>query len=386
MGKFLRVMVVFLFVLAIAALVLGSMLFAKREILKGRTSKFEKTTLALARTLEAEEPQPPEDPPSFPAKDISDCTDEILAEPVESDFWKTYKIELESLDQNIIDLSSRTRDLMSYYKVDPVTHKAERDPITNAKITDGPGTTQGVLDEVLKKAEAQYDRLTATRQALMTLRIELVETVTELNSRKLTLREKLNKIVELNAEIMRLNGTISSLRDDIDDLNSQVSDLEGRITDLEAEKRVLIEEKENLELKNVKLGDIVQELRGEIERLQQIANPGGDGPVFAAGDGAIMRTESLKITPGVAGSVVSVDEKYGFVVLRLSPEFLDELVNTRTDDRFPLVELIIKRGDETFVSKVRLSSLRQDRMLAIGDVMKSWQQMPIQVGDDVIFQ
>jgi len=384
MGKFLRILVVFIFVLAIFSLTLGCLLFVKREILKGRTYKLEQATIKLARTIEADAPKVPEPRQEFPAKDISECTDEIMMDPTKSEFWDTYKEELESLDQDIIDLRSRTRELMSYYKVDPVTLKHERDPITNQKITSGPGTTQGVLDDLLKKAEEQYDRLTATRQQLTTVRIELVETITELNSRKTTLREKLNKIVELNAEIMRLNGVIAELRNEIEDLKDQIAGLENRIADLEAEKRVLEEEKENLDLKNQQLQDIVRELRGEIDRLKQITGLGDESVTMASGP--IMSTESLKLTPGVAGNVVSVDEKHGFVVMRLTPNFVEEMVNARTDDRFPLVELIIKRGDETFVSKTRITSMQQDKKLGIGDIMRSWQQMPIQEGDVVIYQ
>ncbi|MBC8453699.1 hypothetical protein H8D64_01435, partial [PVC group bacterium] len=268
MGKFLRVMVVCIFILAILALTFGSMLFVKREILKGRTYKLEQAAIKIARTIEATPPKAPEPLNEYPSKDVSDCTDEIIVNPITSDFWNTYKQELESLDQELINLNKRTRELMSYYRVDPVTLKCVRDPITNAKITSGKGTTQGVLDDLLKKAEEQYDLLNATRAQLTTIRIELVDTINELNSRKLTLREKLNKIVQLNAEIMRLNGVIAQLRNEIADLKDQIIGLENRITDLEAEKRVLEEENENLELKNMKLQDIVQELRGELDRIK----------------------------------------------------------------------------------------------------------------------
>ena len=51
MGKLLRVMVVLMFLLSAGALALGTMLFMKRELLKGRTQKLENTIIALGAIL-----------------------------------------------------------------------------------------------------------------------------------------------------------------------------------------------------------------------------------------------------------------------------------------------------------------------------------------------
>ena len=52
MAKLLKVLVIILLILSIVALSLGSMLFMKREILKGRTRKLENAVMALATTIE----------------------------------------------------------------------------------------------------------------------------------------------------------------------------------------------------------------------------------------------------------------------------------------------------------------------------------------------
>ena len=72
-----------------------------------------------------------------------------------------------------------------------------------------PSMTKGmqeVLDSVQARAEDQYNRLNATREALRTLRTELVATISELNSRKRELRVSLKEIVDLKDEISRLNA------------------------------------------------------------------------------------------------------------------------------------------------------------------------------------
>ncbi len=383
MGKFLRVLVVFLFLLAIASLTLAILLFAKREILKGRTQKLENGLVKIARTLEADAPAVPEDPPSYPARDVSDCTEEPLDSPTRSEFWDSYKPQLESLDQDIVDLKERTRDLMSYYKIDPVTSKPARDAISGLKITDGEGTTQGVIDDVLARANAQYDLLTETRQQLTEIRTELVDVITELNGRKVNLREKLAEIVELNDQIAKLNNTISSLRGQVDELNEQVRSLEGDIANLRQEKEVLEEENEGLRIKADELSVIIQDLRGQLDRAtRSTQGDGGIGPGTIAG---AIKTTRVDIAAGEKGKIASVDQDHLFVVMELEETFLDELLSVLTDGRLPLIELLVKR-DGKFVSKVRIKQIKRADNLAIGDILPSWQQGPIEVGDTIFLQ
>jgi predicted nucleic acid-binding Zn-ribbon protein len=382
MGKFLRVLVVIIFLLTAASLTLAILLFNKREMLKGRTNELEQGLIKISRTIEAEPPAVPEDPAEYPARDISDCTDEILDNPQKSDFWKKYKQQLESLDQDVLDIKARERELMSYYKIDPATTKPELNTLTGAKITTGPGTTQGVIDDILAKAEAQYDLLTETRQQLEDIRIELVDTINELNGKKVTLREKLNKIVDLNNQIMELNRTISNLRNQIAEQQETIQSLESDVANLEQEKRKLEEDNEGLELAKKELKATVRSLRDRISVLTGPGSEGGGGSVMGGGT-AVM---TVNIPPGVKGSVADVDQDHQFIVMKFDQTFIDELRNVTTDNRLPLVSLIVQRGDGQFVSKVRLKQLDEDDKLAIGEIMIDWQQGPIKIGDQVLYQ
>jgi phage shock protein A len=383
MGKFLRVLVVIIFILAIVSVTLASLLFAKREILKGRTQRLEQGLLKVARTLEAEPPATPEDPPSYPARDVSDCTEEAIDSPTRSEFWDSYKPQLESLDQDIVDLKDRTRDLMSYYKIDPVTTKPARDPISGLKMTEGEGTTQGVIDDVLARANAQYDLLTETRQQLTAVRTELVDTINELNGRKTTLREKLAEIVKLTEQITKLNTTISGLRSQLDEVNEQLRSLEGDVANLRQEKEVLEEENEGLKLKSDELSGIIQDLRGQLDRVNRTTE--GDGGLAVGSIAGAIKTTRVDIAAGEKGKIASVDQDHQFVVMELDPEFLDELLNVLTDGRLPLIELLVKR-DDNFITKVRLKQIKRADNLAIGDILVNWQQGPIEVGDIIFLQ
>ena len=93
MRKVIGILVIILFLLSIGALILGNQLFGKRELLKGRTQKLEKTIDKLASLIEADAPVAPEvKPEDFPAKDISPYNKaEVIEKPDPSKFWEKYK-------------------------------------------------------------------------------------------------------------------------------------------------------------------------------------------------------------------------------------------------------------------------------------------------------
>lgn len=383
MEKVLKIFVVFILLLSIIALTLGSMLFKKREILKGRTDKLEQGLLRIGRTLEAANPAAPPTPAVFPERDVSAVTAEVLETPTLGQFWSRYRQELEQLDNPLMDLTSRRRDLMSYYKMDPVTSKPEQDPLTGAKIVDGPGTLQGIITEIVERSGEQYNQLTAVRQQLKLTRVELVETIKDLNKQKVDLRERLVHIVTLNTEITKLNQTIVDLRRDLGLANDRIQEQQLRITDLEQEKLLLEEEKDTLKIK-------VDELAAIIKKQQQSGAFGGqqrpEGGKAMVVDG--LEAGSISIGVGVKGRVVSIDQKHQFVVMEMQESFINELIAGSVDGRFPMVELIVQRGEENpkFITKVRVTQLKQNMNLAIGDILTDWQQGPIEFGDIVYYQ
>jgi hypothetical protein len=389
MGKVLRVLVVFILVLSIVALTLGSMLFAKRELLKGRTDKLEQGILRVARTLEATSPAVPQSPAVFPERDVSSVTAEVLETPTLGQFWVNYRQELEQLDNPLLDMNAKRRELMSYYKIDPVTSKPEPDPVTGARIMDGPGTMQGVINEIIERAGEQYNLLTATRQQLKITRTELVEAIKDLNLQKKTLRERLVHIVTLNGEITKLNTTIADVRRELGQANERIQEQQLRVTDLEQEKLLLEEEKDNLKIK-------VEELTASIKKIQQSGAFGSGQSTAGGGTLAVGRPAaggdaeagSATIAVGAKGRIVSVDQTHQFVVMEMEASFITELLAGSVDGRFPMVELLVQRGEEQpkFITKVRVTQLKQDMNLAIGDILTDWQQGPIEVGDVVYYQ
>lgn len=378
MGKLLRVLSVLFFLLAIAAFVLGFMLFNKRELLKGRTQKLENAVIQLANFIE-DKPAEPE-PASFPARDISDCSAQILPEPQKSDFWSSYDVALEGQDNPAVNLSPRKTELMSYYKIDPITLKIMRDP-TGYPVTSGDGTMQGLLDELNEKAADQLNTLNKTRQQLESARQELVSVITELNSRKTNLRESL-------AEIVKLNTTIDDLQSTVRSLEGQVADLEQQKRDLEDQVAVQAQEIEQFKAEIADRDATIAQQRSRIEELiGQVGKAGG--PIIGASSAYLRDVET-----GTKGSVVSVNPEWNFVIIELNDTFMAEIeamkeILAKSDlaGSTPSVELLLKRGGPNgeFVAKVRLIQMKSDKKLGVADILADWQQLPILPGDVAIY-
>ena len=377
MTKLLKAMVFVLLILGITALVFATLLFSKRELLTGRARKLENAIIAIGTTIEAE-PAAGDIKPSYPAKDISEVTSEELDTPRLSSFWDSYEHDLELLDQPTLNVGKQRTELMLYYKVDPITGKPERD-IQGLKITSGPGTMQGVLDDILGKSEEQLNRLNTTRQQLTDVRAELVATITELNDLKRSHRTALRKIEDLEAEIVQHKAEIASLKQDIAQLEEEKRGLEDQIAEQRRQIELLEDEKAERDL-------TIERLRADLKKFEDMISQ----PADSSGTGAMKAaagTFTGQVDPGEKGHVLAVDAQWNFVVVELTDAFLGELLSDE-DGGIPQLDLMIKRmagGEETFVTKVRLIQVNKAEKRGICDILPDWQQLPVEQGDVVFF-
>jgi predicted nucleic acid-binding Zn-ribbon protein len=384
MGKFLRVLVVFFFLLSIAALVFGIMLFNKRELVKRRTLQLENYIRKLALTIEKE--QAPEQTVAYPARDESGVSasdaDRFESDPQliqRSAFWDTYEAFREKAQNpTVVFTEDMNRQIQEYYYIDPATGETVRDAQGYKQVT-GAGTMNELLEDVLDKATKQQARLDATRQMLKLTREYLVETIEKLNSRKRELRDANQTIRQRDATIAQLEGEVSRLKGDVARLEKTVRDKEDEIarltTELEEKQNQLDEANEEIE----ELDETVKDLRGQIEELLK-------GQRDTITDTQVTRQAgTIEIDPGIKGTVKAVDSEYNFVIIKLSDEFADKMRASYDPEKggLPAVELIVTRKDSMeFVTKVRLTEMRENN-LAIANILPQWQQLPVEAGDDV---
>ncbi len=383
MGRFLRVLSVFNLILVIGALVLGVLLFQKRFDLRGRVDFFEEYLYALATTFEDETAPAPEVAPDYEALDIDECTASPLPEPQRSAFWSSYHVELETTELPKMDISELERDLMSLYQMDLINNKRVKD-ISGFPVTDGENTTQGVLQKVLTGAENQYTLLLDTRDQLIAIREELQRTIKQLNLRKTTLREKLVTITELNAKIRELKATIGQLEMEISDLKGTIRGLESQIGDLQQESNVKQEAIDELTFKNQQLGDKVKELEVFIaDNSDQLTSD----PNNAIVEVGVLPADKLTYQQGRMGVVEAIDNREGFIIMRMSPEFVETTrAQTSQGESLPKINLELQRADGTFVGKIKIVKLQTETRIAVGNILIEWQQQPITIGDLVVYE
>ncbi len=367
MIKLFKFLIVTLLLLSASALVLGIALYQKRSLLMLRTAKLENALMAVGAQIESVEPGL-DSVPIYPERDIDDVTARLLDEPRRAEFWPGYDHALEVGVEETIDLRKQRAQLARFYKVDPITTKPLRDPLTGQKITEGPGTMQALLDDVEEKAAAQLLRLNQTRQQLRGTREELVGSISRLNESKHDLRLALGSIEDRD-------GTIANL-------NQQVEHRDVRIVDLE---RDTLDLSEKIEIQE---GEIEQQredivwLEKTIEEKERIIailsipdrTPPGSWP---------------SITPGYKGTVASVNEDWDFVLLSLSDEFLEQYQTEHLrHNRAPDPAFAVWRksnGSGAYVSQVRLTRVDPETGIGIANIDSEWPPAEVQAGDQLIY-
>jgi len=370
MTKLLKTLIVILFVLAFTAFAMGLMLFRKREVLIGRTLKLEEAIMTVAGTIEAETPGVIARP-KYPARDLSEATASFVPQPEWSDFWEHYAGQLELSADSRMDLASRRMQLAQYYKIDPITLRPERDPLSGRKLTEGKGTMQELLDEVVDRSEAQRDRLELTRSQLRSTRTELVETITDLNSSKQELRLALQTIVDRDGTVARLTDTVKARDNRIEELGEEIASLNDTID----RQEFRIEQKD---IEIAYLSNDVARLEAKVAALT-IPTELGDDP----------RRIWPTITPGVKGLVVDISRDWNFVVIELSEDFLRQYrAAMETSKSVPDPDFFVMRrsnGDETYVSKVKLLRVNPAVNMGVANILPDWGQDEIRKGDQVRF-
>lgn len=357
MKTFLKVLVIILLLLSIAALTFGVMLFMKRELLKGRTQRLEKAVKEFDAVIEAV-PAVMDPVPKNPELDISRCEAEIPETLEFNNFFASYKYNLEAQADVMVNTSSRNQELMSYFVTDAAGNKRIK----------GPGTMDNVLVELRTKAEAQYNLLNETREQLTALRKELISTIEKHNAKMMDHRHALIKIKELEALIEQLREQIATLEAKVAELEAQIQPLKDQIAEQE---KLLAEQEEQITEKD-----------REIERLTKLA---GDKP---SPDGSVVVDMGGRIEPGVKGEIVLVNKEWQFCVFRMTDQMYQEITGGNPDADIPQIDLWVKRlGDDgKIVSKIRMLQVKREQKLATADIMTDWQQLPLQQGDVVFFQ
>jgi len=388
MGKTVRVLIIFIFLLGVGALVFSTLLYLKRLEFAERFVKFEEALPKLASILEREAPVK-NLAPNFEERDISDVIDREVPNPQRNIFWGNYDTALEDSPAEFFVYGPaqilQMRKLF-YTEPDPAGNPVKViDPLTNKPRTDGEGTMQRLLDNMIKRSKEQHQTLLDTRAQMKRLREEYNKTVEALNNAKKGWRlEKIEvtklkgEISNLEAEVARLQSTIRRLEQDIKEKDDEIAELNDTIRVKDHEFAELLKKSEQLALENARLKKIIEDLQRDPGGRRRLDNDIDDD-----------KWRQL-LTPGDKGSVVAVDNDLKFVVLKLDESFSRDpnVLGENLDQQLAGIPLNIRRPglaspSGEFVTRVRLRQVSREKHLYIADILVDWQQSPVEVGDIV---
>jgi len=371
MGKVLRILVVLLLPLCIAAVWLATLSYGKRELIIARNQVLVAGYVKLAPTIE-DKPGEVTEQKVFPPKDISPPTVDFLDKaPETSDFWqKKYSAVLELQAKSMLDYNNRKIELMTLYKKDALG-KDELDEMGNKKTT-GEGTSQGVIDELVKKSGEQLNRLNETRQMLTIVRDELIDTITDYNKRK--------------GELRKCYKDIDNLKAELDKVTKELEDLKPKVKAAEDAKKAAEERAADFEKQVADRDEKIKELEIDLKKEKERAKVAQQTT-----DGNIVPAAQFNFTPGIKGKIVAVNERWNYVLIEFDEAFLkeamgDDLANPARPAPVGCQMSVKRTGTpELFITKIRLTQVRAKEKHGIGDVMIDWKQTAVKEGDIVFF-
>lgn len=209
----------------------------------------------------------------------------------------------------------------------------------------------GPLNQMVNAAQHQLTRLNNTR-------VELADTKTVLAATRDTLNTTSNNLVAAQGTIKEQNATIAERDATISEKEVAIQKLEKEKTDLLANVQTLTQKAEDLEAANRDLIDTNAVLQAKVAELDKLVNP---------------ELRKAAIPKGQLGILALVNPEWNFVIMRVSPESIPNIV--------PDLDLLIHRGDR-LVGKVRVQAVVDN--LVVAEIVSDWQQMPCLKGDYVM--
>lgn len=378
MDKTLRVLAIFILILAIVAMVFAQLSFMKRQVLLGRNSMFEEQIIKVAKTIEAA------DAPDVPApdvqKDVAEVSDREVANPERTSIFENYPAKLETQNLATLDYSGidKRRQLRSYYVLDQQTGKYILSDLDGKPKKDGPGSMAALLEDMLNRSIAQKAVLEKTRGELLKSRELVTSLVTEMNKMKVEWRVTKRELKESREECAKLKEEKAALEAQVSKLTAEKKELTAELADAKAEN-----EKKDGEI--VVLREQIAQLERINKELKERIRPGSQ-----ANAGGVDGISVSQLTAGVKGKVVDANDEYKFIIIEFTDEAMVEMMGPERANPLPQLEMNVRRtgrqsASGEFVTRVKIRQAVRGKNLVVADILTDWQQVPVEKADVVFF-
>lgn len=266
MDKALKILVIILLLLSLAALAFEVVLFLQRQELKGRNQMLANGVIKAAKWVEV----PPDATVDLATRDLP------RVQLLEEQFKRFFQMGPDG--------------------------KILKDAAGN-KLMSGPGTLDATLNDLAAKMEQQYTRLNDTRVALEQTRLTLAQTSN-------TLVKTEQELAQTKDTLKKTEEDLAAARKDIEEKKSQIADLNAKNEALTADVEKKTAEIAKLTDKVTQLDQAVAESKRYIKKLQK--------DLAICYSGAAGETNALP--PGLRGQVLFVNTNWNFVVMDLVPD------------------------------------------------------------------
>ena len=379
MNKAVHALVYVILAVAGVSLYFELKLSEKKELLTDSNEQLRKCIVDLSSYIEAED-APPGDRLEA-KKDVSAREAREVDEPETDDLLEKYNSQYEGSDAKIKCLdwgNAQSAQLRKVYALDGEGNKQPDQANPGKFLMEGKDTADELIKQILGRAKAQKGTLGDTRKALRELRIKFQELVADYNELPKEIRLNKIDIEKKGKEIETLKSEKAAVEDQLQKSKDEVKDLKDEVTSLKEEVSTAKDETEAVREDLDKSKKLVEQLLSRL-KSQSAAPRAVSGPVTGGG----------QLTTGDKGKIASAQNEKLFVIVHFEDAALDELIGSERNGALPPHEMLVVRpakgegGKEKIVGKIRLRQWTPKSNLVIADILKDWQQEPIEKNDVV---
>ena len=377
MNKAVHALVYVILVVAGVALYFEMKLFEKKELLTDSNEQLRKCIVDLSSYIEAE--NAPQGAVLEAKQDVSPREAREVDDPEMVNLLEKYNSQYEATNIKCLDWGSpQSAQLRRLYALDAEGNKQPDQANPGKFIMEGKDTAAELIKLIIGRAKYQKDMLKETRKELSVVRTKLQELVTDYNELPKEIRLNKIEIEKKGKEIETLTAEKAKVEDDLEKSKKEVEDLKTDIEDLKEKVKAAQDETDEWKEKHDKLEEKVKTLMDRI-RNQSAVSRAVVSSVTGGG----------QLTNGDKGKIASAQNEKLFVIVQFEDAALDELIGSERNGALPPHEMLVVRpakgegGKEKIVGKIRLRQWTPKTHFVTAEILKDWQQEPIEKNDVV---
>jgi len=365
-------------ILAVAGVVLyfEMKLFEKKELLTDSNEQLRKCIVDLSSYIEAE--NAPQGAVLEAKQDVSPREAREVDDPEMVNLLEKYNSQYEATNIKCLDWgNAQSAQLRRLYALDAEGNKQPDQANPGKFIMEGKDTAAELIKQIVGRAKYQKDTLKETRKELSVVRTKLQELVADYNELPKEIRLNKIEIEKKNKEIETLTAEKTKVETDLENSKKEVEDLKSDVASLKDEVSAAKDETEAAKEDLEKSKKLVETLLSRLKNQSSGPRPVTGGPVAGGG----------QLTSGDKGKVASVQNEKLFVIVQFEDAALDELIGSERNGALPPHEMLVVRpakgegGKERIVGKIRLRQWTPKSNIGVADILKDWQQEPIEKND-----